>query len=296
MQKALGRVAPMLRVYRRPSQKAAFLQQLLNLFDELASYRVEPELLGRQAEHIQGATRDKLLDLSMLYSAYLVCLEESGIDTKDKLERLAERMESSGYLRGKDVFIDGFTYFNTMEREVLRQILRQARSVTVTLLGEPDSREEIFETSVQTLGQLQELCTQERQKLNVQVLKRQGSDALGHLEREFFGETIQYEGEDLPIRVLAADNTFTEVEQAAAEIRRLVAAGKCRYRDITVAARNMGDYEGVIEMVFRRYGIPVYLNRRSDILEKPVVALLTGVLAAIGNGYEYEDMFQWLKT
>ena len=296
MQKALGRVAPMLRVYRRPSQKAAFLQQLLNLFDELASYRVDPELLIRQAEQIQGATHDKLLDLGMLYSAYLVCLAESGIDTKNVLERLAERMEESGYLQGKDVFVDGFTYFNTLDREVLRQILRQARSVTITLLGEPDSREEIFESSVQTLGQLRELCQQERQSMSIRVLKRPTDDALRHLEQHFFGELCPYDGDDLPIRVLEADNIFTEVEQTAAEIRRLVATGKCRYRDITVAARNMGDYEGVIEMVFQRYGIPVYLNRRSDILEKPVVALLTGVLAAIGNGYEYEDMFQWLKT
>ncbi|MEI3347170.1 MAG: hypothetical protein V8R55_01730 [Dysosmobacter sp.] len=42
--------------------------------------------------------------------------------------------------------------------------------------------------------------------------------------------------------------------------------------------------------------IPFYLSRRSDILEKPVLSLLTGVLSAIGNGYEYEDMFRWLKT
>ena len=34
LQKALGEVAPLLKVYRRPSQKASFLQQLLDLFDE----------------------------------------------------------------------------------------------------------------------------------------------------------------------------------------------------------------------------------------------------------------------
>ena len=76
----------------------------------------------------------------------------------------------------------------------------------------------------------------------------------------------------------------------------MAAAGKCRYRDITVAARNMADYEGIIETVFERYQIPVYLSRRSDMLEKPVWSLVTGVLSAIENGFEYEDMFRWLKT
>ena len=63
-----------------------------------------------------------------------------------------------------------------------------------------------------------------------------------------------------------------------------------------MTARNLEEYAGVIEAVFERYGIPFYLSRRSDILEKPVLSLLTGVLSAIGNGYEYEDMFRWLKT
>ena len=78
-----------------------------------------------------------------------------------------------------------------------------------------------------------------------------------------------------------ADNERQVVEQTAADIRRLLAAGKCRCRDITVAARNMTEYAGTIETVFERYGIPVYLSRRSDILEKPVLSLLTGVLSSI---------------
>ena len=49
MQKALSEVAASLTVYRRPSQKAAFLQQLLDLTDELRSYEVTPQMLYEQA-------------------------------------------------------------------------------------------------------------------------------------------------------------------------------------------------------------------------------------------------------
>ena len=296
MQKALGEVASQLAVYRRPSQKASFLQQLLDLFDELRSYEVTPRILYDQAQDIQGATHDKLLDLSLLYGAYESRLSRPGFDRRDRMSKLTDHLEESEYVLGKDVFLDGFTYFNGQERRVLSVLLRQARSVTITLLGEPDSREEIFEASLKTLGQLRRLCEEERCPMEVQTLRRDGTGALAHLERYFFGENLPYRDEDLPIRIVEADHLFSEVEQAAAEIRRLTAAGKCRYRDITVAARNMADYEGTIETVFERYGIPVYLSRRSDILEKPALALLTGVLEAIGNGYEYDDMFRWLKT
>lgn len=296
LQKALMEVMPSLTVYRRPSQKSAFLQQLLDLFDELRCYEVSPENLYTQAQDITGATHDKLCDLSLLYGAYEARLRRPGMDARDRMTKLCDSLEDSGYACGKDIFIDGFTYFNAQERRALSILLRQAQSVTVTLLGEPDSREEIFEASLKTLGQLRRLAEQERRPVEIQVLKRRDDNALGHVERYFFGENVPFEGDSAAVRIREADNVFSEVEQTAADILRLVSAGKCRYRDITVAARNMGDYEGVIETVFERYGIPAYLSRRSDILEKPVLSLLTGVLAAIGNGYEYEDMFRWLKT
>ena len=297
LQKALAEVAPVLKVYRRPSQKASFLQQMLDLFDELRCYEVTPVVLDTQAREMEpGATRDKLLDLSLLYGAYEARLDREGLDRRDRLTKLCDHLEDSRYTFGKDIFIDGFTYFNGQERRVLEILLRQAQSVTVTLLGEANSREEIFEASLKTMGQLCRLADRAGVPAKLEQLTARDDSALGHLERCFFGETAPFDGDCGAIRLREADTVYDEVEQTAADIRRLLAAGKCRCRDITVAARNMGDYEGVIETVFERYDIPAYLSRRSDILEKPALSLLTGVLASIENGYEYDDMFRWLKT
>ena len=296
LQKALSEVSPMLTVYRRPSQKAAFLQQLLDLIDELHCYEVSPQMLDARAREMEGATRDKLLDLSLLYGAYEARLHRPGLDARDRMSKLCDQLESSGYAKGKDLYLDGFTYFTAQERRVIEILMRQARSVTVTLLGEPESREEIFQASWKTVGQLRRLAERAGCPVELETLSREGASALDHLEQYCFGETVPFDGNSEAIRLREADNAFSEVEQTAADILRLVAAGKCRFRDITVAARNMEDYEGIIEAVFERYGIPAYLSRRSDILEKPVLSLLTGVLASITNGYEYDDMFRWLKT
>lgn len=296
LQKALLEVAPQLKVYRRPSQKASFLQQLLDLFDELRSYEVTPGTLYEQALEIQGATREKLLDLGLLYGAYEARLCHPGLDARDRMTKLCDELEQSRYVENRDVFVDGFTYFNAQERRVLSVMLRQARSVTITLLGEPDSREEVFAATLQTLGQLERLARQEQCPVEIETLQSADNSPLGHLERCFFGKTIPYEKDVSEIRIWEADTIFSEVERTAAEILRLVAHGTCRYRDITVSARNMAEYESVIETVFERYRIPAYLSRRSDILEKPVLALLTGVLASMSNGFEYDDMFRWLKT
>ena len=296
LQRALLETAPQMTVYRKPSQKVGFLEQMLALFDELRSYEVTPEILYQQAQDIDGATHDKLTDLSLLYAAYEARLRRPGLDARDRMTKLCDHLEECRYGRDKDIFIDGFTYFNAQERRALAIFLRQARSVTVTLLGEVNRREEIFEPTLKTMSMLERLAASEGKPVKLLSLTNNDSSALGHLERHFFGENLPYEGASAAIRLRAAAAVYSEVEQTAADIRRLLAAGKCRCRDITVAARNMTEYAGTIETVFERYGIPVYLSRRSDILEKPVLSLLTGVLSSISNGYEYEDMFRWLKT
>ena len=71
------------------------------------------------------------------------------------------------------------------------------------------------------------------------------------------------------IRLREAVSVYSEVEQTAAEIRRLLASGD------RAAAGTLRWPPGIwpttpalIETVFERYEIPVYLSRRSDILEK----------------------------
>lgn len=307
LQRCMTELAPELSVYRRPSRKPAFLQKLLDLFDELRAFEITPERLYAEAGELSGAMSDKLRDLSLIYGAYESRLRERGHDRRDRMSRLCDHLEASGYLRGKDLFLDGFSYFNAQERRALSMALKQARSVTVALLGEPDSQEEMFAASVRTLWQLRRLAEDAGCQFEVKVMTGEASGALGHMERYFFGVGAPYsapfDGIRVSdsyrfdeIRIREADNAVTEAEQVAADIARLTASGAARYRDITVAARNMEDYLGILQNVFSRWNIPAYFSKRSDILEKPAVSLVIGALSAVTDGYEYEDMFRWLKT
>ena len=298
LQKALCETAPALKIYRRPSRKAAFLQELLALFDELRSYEVSPEDLAEKAGEIAGVTGEKLADLSLLYGAYEARLHRPGMDARDRMSKLCDHLEESGYIDGKDLFLDGFTYFNSQELRALAVCLRRARSVTVTLLGEPEGgRNELFEAAYRTRDALLRLAEENGCRCAVTCLPAApAEDPLMHLEACFFGENRPWAGEAEGIRLRRCADAYAEVEQTAAEIRRLAASGQYRYRDITVSARNMADYEPIIETVFRRYEIPVYMSRRSDILQTPAIALITGALAAVTGGYEYEDVFRCLKT
>ena len=103
-------------------------------------------------------------------------------------------------------------------------LLRQARSVTVTLLGEPDSAEEMFQVSLRTRDQLTRLADQAGCPWEVETLTGRDASALGHLERCFFGEGEPWQGDSGAIRIREADTAFSEVEQTAAEICKTVSS------------------------------------------------------------------------
>lgn len=298
LQRAFSEIAPELKVYRRPSRKAAFLEQMMALFDELCSYDISPAQLAEKAGEVTGATAEKLADLSLLYAYYRETLSAAGFDPRDRMTKLYDNLEHSGYIDGKHIFIDGFTYFNAVELKVLSVLVRRAASVTVTLLGQADgSREEIFDASYRTRDALVRLAQEHGVPAEIiHTTAGESRHPLTHLERCFFGGDEPWEGDVSCIRVREAQDIFSEMEQAAAQIRGMVASGICRYRDIVVGARNMGDYESVIESVFERYEIPVYMSRRSDILETPVMTMIFGALDAVNGGFEYEDIFRYLKT
>ena len=297
MQRAIQDVSSVLTVYRRPSQKVAFLRQFIDLAEELQRYQVAPEDLMARSEGLEGEAADKFRDVALITAAYLSRLCRDGVNLTDYMDRLNHALAESGYADGKDVYLDGFAHFTAQELETIRILLHRAGSVTVTLLGEKDSRLEIFRAGNRTFDQLEALASREGCVFRAEELPpARETGALAHLERHFFGTAAVYGGEDLPVHIYEASSLYTEVEAAAAQIRRLAASGEYRYRDIAVAVRNLPDYAATVESVFERYEIPVYRSSRSDILEHPVMTLILSVLDAVTGGYEYEDMFRYLKT
>ena len=293
MRRCLQELHTRLRVFGRPSQRAAFLHQLTTLADELYAYQIAPETLYRHVADMEGAMGDKLRDVAMIYAAYDARLRGGDTDVRSRVQKLHDHLPQSHYLDGKDLYLDGFSFFNRQEESVLSLALRRCSSVTVTLLGERGGRQ--FQNAAVQKERLVRMAREAGTECRLAYLTRQGEGPLDHLERHFFGSDAVWEGETDAVALHEAPNAFREVEYVASQIRRLARQGY-RYRDIAVASRSMELYGPLLEAVFRRDDIPAYISRRSDILEKPVMTLLLSAVDAATGGFEYEDMFRYLKT
>lgn len=293
MSQAVASVGGSLRVYARPSQKAAFLQQLLATGDELKSYCVQPEELIAAGEEQSGEAGDRLRDLGLILSAYQALTGQRVQDPRDRLTRLAETLADCPWFRGKDVYLDTFTDFTPQQRLVLGQMLGQANSVTVALTCDvlEGAGEPVFLPSRRTALALVEECRERRVPMKYEILtgrKDGAGDWLAHLEGHLFSDGGPCPGPGEGLCLYEGESPYAEVEWTAGEILRLVRERGWHFRDIAVAAP--------LETVFRRYQIPVFLGRVEPVLEKPVLTLLTAALDCVKNRYEYEDVFRYLKT
>lgn len=295
MRLALQELSGQLKVFHHPSQRAAFLQQLVELAEEFYAYEIRPEELYEKTQEIGGAMGDKLQSVALLFGAYDAKLHAGGRDARSRVEKLRDALGSSQYLAGKDVYVDGYAYFNRLEEDILSIILRQAHQVTVTLLGEKGNQE-LFQNALRQRERLVRMAREVGVPCEICWFTAQERTALDRLERCFFGSDEVWPEPTEQIALYEAATAYSEAEYVAAQIREMVRSGKYRYRDIAVAARNMDRYGPILENALRRAEIPAYQARRHDILEKSVITLLLGAVDAVTGGLEYEDMFRYLKT
>lgn len=300
MSQAVSAVSGSLKIYARPSRKAAFLEQLLATADELKSYCVQPEELLSAGREQGGEPGDRLHDLGLVLGAYQALTQERAADPRDRLTRLAEKLGDCPWFRGKDVYLDSFIDFTPQQRLVIERALQQAHSVTVALTCDRlEGGETVFLPARKTALSLLEQGKAAGIAVEYETLagRKDGAEPwLCHLEAHLFSDGAPCRSEGRGLVRYVGDSPYAEAEWTAGEILRLVKEEGWRFRDIAVSARTMDRYESVLETVFRRYQIPLFLGRVEPILEKPVLTLLTAALDTVRNHYEYEDIFRYLKT
>jgi ATP-dependent helicase/nuclease subunit B len=302
MDVALKAVEDRLKVYVRPSRKPPFLTQLAATVNECKGANISPERLFEVAGQVEGESGDKFYDLALICGAYEAYCEQRGADPRDKLTRLARALEGCPWGEGRDIYLDGFTDFTVQERQVLEKLVGQANSVTVALTcdGMAGDEEDVFGPARRTARRLLELAKRMGVESEVRVRSEKGAAVARGIARveEHLFEAVLPVFEETPegVELYRAMSPYSEVERAAAELARLVREEGYRYRDLAVTARSMEVYGPLITLIFPRYGLPVFLGGMDDVLQKPILTLVTGALDAVAGEYRYEDVFRYLKT
>jgi ATP-dependent helicase/nuclease subunit B len=297
---ALSSLAPRLKLYGAASRRAELQAALLSAVDECKSAAVSPAMLLAASEQAEGVLSQKLWDLSLVLEGYDAVVANGRADPSERLDLLAGKIPASGIGRDHRIYIDGFIDFTRQEQAVVRALLATGAEVTVCLtLDELRGTDEVFALSRTAARRL--LADAEELGCSVQIermdLRGEKSSALEYFTDHLFGFSGPgWDGERPEIRLAAAPDLVSECELAAARAIELVREKGCRWRDIAVAVRGFEDYRRTLESVFAHYGVPLFTARKSELMQKPLPALIASAYEIVSGGWDVDDVASYMRT
>lgn len=300
MSRAVTVVASNLRLYGKTEQKAEFLEKLVATAKEFKSACITPRSLEEAAGSAERPLNDKLYDLSLILGAYEALFDRETSDAGDRLNRLIDTIRDCTLFQSGHIYIDGFTDFTVQELRVIEELIKMDAELTVCLTCETLVEvEEIFETSRETALKLLRMASINGVASEIirraEICSDKAKD-LAYLEKKLFlYNAARFDGAVAAVEIFKAAAPDIECEYAAAKVLELLRKGY-RRRDIAVAVSDWQTYGTLAENIFEKYGLPVFVSKKTDINQKPPVALINSAFEIINNGWDYDSVFRYLKT
>ncbi len=307
MDTALNEISDMLDYYSDSVKSTAFISSALAFVAELKNSGASPQTLDSLSRTVADESlKSKLRELALISGTYNALVDKSYLDSRDDITRACTVLyEHPDFFKSANIFIDGFTGFTAAEFNMIEIMLTDAAEVTAALcIGDIQSGDmaSVFAPAAKTKRRIESMALKNDVKILPETkLKRSARyryRALAHVEETFLqAKSGEFTENDGSVKIFEAVNIYDEVQTVAAQIMRLVSVG-ARFRDIVVIARNVPDYEQAVESVFYRYAIPVFFDRRSEIMTRPLVTVILSALNAVKakSGLDTQSLLSILKT
>ena len=295
---AMKNAGSRLKLYSAARHRAQMQSMLLSAVDELKTAKLDSDALLKAAAGCPDTLGDKLTDLALVLEAFDAVVANGRADPADRLSILAEKIYEGGGFQGRKIYVDGFVDFTRQQQEVLRSLLSRGAELTLCLtLDSLEGDSEIFELSRRAARSLTATAKELGQEVKIQGMSGGRPGAMGFFAENMFSySAVKYEDEDRALRLLRAESMAAECEQAASLCLELVRESGCRWRDIAICVRGFEDYRGTLESVFRLYDVPLFTAGRSDMMSKPLPALISYAYAVIEGGWAVDDVISYMRT
>ena len=285
-----------LKYYESAIDRQGFIERIGALIATLKQAQVTPEALRAHAEAMEeGASKDKLCDLSLLYAEYENSLSGQFVDGEDVLEDMLRRLPESGLAWNTRAAVYGFDVLTGQMNRLLLSLARQSEDVrALIVLGQGEAFAPVRDSVSRLIKEAGEMGVPCRRELLPFDYAGQAAP-LAHLSREYLHTPPKpWEGVPSGLRLYAAPNPYFEAHFAAQEMVLLHEQG-VDFGDMAVAMGDPG-FSGVLAAVLRAYRIPAYVARKLPIVTHGAVRFLLSSLRAVAEGYSAQEMLNVIKS
>ncbi|MCQ2011789.1 helicase-exonuclease AddAB subunit AddB [Clostridium butyricum] len=314
--KVLNEKIESLEYFRKISREQGFYEIVSDVISEFKKYNVEVDSLRNIEESIQESDLyNKIRELSIIYEAFNEEMNEGYIDGDDELTLLGKKLLENDIYTNSEVWIDEFSTFTPQQLEIIRLLARRCKRVNITLCM--DNRDnsngnqditDVFNTIKNTENKILKIMKENNisydKPINLNMInvnegynRFKNAPELEHIEKYFFTYPFNsFNGKCENVKLYKANNIYDEIERVAKSITSLIRSGKYRYKDISVVCRNIDDYEKITSVIFKDYEIPYFLDKKLELLNNPLIILITSAFEILFKDWSYESVFKYLKT
>ena len=276
----------------------------MRIISELKKHAVTIEDLKKVQEKIENKyLKNKLKDIILIYEKFENKIENNYIDETDLLTILAENIDKIDLLKNSEVYIDEFAGFTEQEYQAIKKIIKIANNVTITfctdnLSLDTDPNTDIFFPNKITYNKIISLLDKNEkiETIKLEKLHRFKNEELGYIEKYLYSTKVQKCETNKNINLFLAKNYYSEIENVAIKINKLIKEENLKYKDISVITKNTDNYSSLIKTIFEKYEIPVFIDEKRDLNQNIIVQYILSILEIYNKNYLYESIFNYLKT
>lgn len=279
---------------------------VIRTITEFKKHGITINNLKDEVEKTQDAyLKTKLSDMILLYENFENKIVDNYIDDTDLLTMLAKHLDEVEFIKNSIIYIDEFAGFTHQEYEIIKGLIKHAKQVNITICVDnlnpainPDT--DIYYSNKITLYKLIDLVNENNFKLEEPVfLKDQyrlKTKELKHLANNIYEiQSTKYEENVENIQLFLAKNPYSEIENIAKEIKKLVRDKKIRYKDISIITKNIDTYASLVRAIFKQYEIPVFIDEKRDLNQNIIIQYVLSILEILVRNFSSESVFSYIK-
>ncbi|MBE5816414.1 MAG: hypothetical protein E7315_01665 [Clostridiales bacterium] len=323
------------------SLKAFSVSACLNAYTDIARLiaqfkrnGISPEDITSLSKGLPEYIRDKLSDISIIYSLYNEFIFNSGsshrnvldgiyIDPEDETSLLEYSiLAPDSQFKNAYFFFDGFDTFSKKEIEIITSLCKISQETHIVMPYDRFSvplRKSLFYEQINMDNSLRDalneagLCFTEYRLIpegahdtspatvKAVELKSYKSKDLTAFEHIIFSDNTRHASEDditgLPsFEIFSTPDVISEAERVADTIYRYVKSNDWRYRDIVVVCPDIGAYKDPLRRTFSKRRIPYFIDSKRSVSSNVIVRYLKYMISVFAHGMTYSNVFGILKT
>lgn len=273
---------------------------------EFKKHGINVEQLKQEIEKQEDIyLKNKLQDMYTIYNNFEEQIKGKYIDETDALTMLAECIDKTEMLKNSLIYIDEFAGFTSQEYEIIKKLIGIAKQVTITICTDelhnaknPDT--DIFYSNQITVNKILEIARQSKieiEEIELTEANRFKNPELKHLEQNLYENRYKkYTNKVENIQLFLAKNQYSEIEQVAKTILKLVRDEEYRYKDISIITKNLENYSSIARAIFNKYDIPIFIDENRDLNQNIIIQYILSILEIFTRNWSYESVINYIKT